>query len=197
MTTFKSPYVYCPGCGAAIHDPEERLQDPNQPCPDCDSTGEPRNPWPVGPEVHIFLGIVHDQKVDQGEQRAVAVVFLATVLEALLEDYLWQLLEAHGASHKISRLLLDAYRGRDKRVALYKELADRPLREALTEASMDSFLADWKKLADDRNVTVHGDLKGYFSDSSVICRLRDNCLHAFAVVDAEVRRMVKTLEGGG
>ena len=160
----------------------------------CGFAGEARPVWPLGPEVHVFLGIVYEQHLEHGEQRAVAAVILATVLEVLLEEHLRDLLDAYRVHTNVVRVLLDACRGRDRRIALYNQLADRPFSEAMAEGGMKSFLAGWKNLAEHRNVTVHGDLKAYFSDSDVIRYVRDNCLRAFAVVNAEVRRMARSLE---
>jgi len=190
MSDHRTPYIQCPDCGRLIHDSGWELILGDVPCPECGATCTFRTWWPKRPDVHALLELVHGQKFLQlTEQRVIATVFLATALETLFEVHLWELLKELGTQDKVAELLLDAHRGRERRISLYNQLAQRPLKEVLESAGLAGFLPAWKRLAEARNGTLHGRWKaGYEIDSTTVEYIRDNCYAAFAALHEEARR---------
>jgi hypothetical protein len=136
-----------------------------------------------------LLDLVHDQNFLQlAKQRVVAAVFLATALETLLEVHLWALLKDLGTPEKVAALLLDTYRGRERRIALYNQLAPRSLKDVFESDGLANFLTAWKKLAEARNGTVHGEWQaGYELEIETLEYLRDHCYQAFAALHEQAR----------
>jgi hypothetical protein len=110
------------------------------PCPKCGATCAFRVSWPYRPDITALLDLVHSHKIlELAEQMVIASIFLATVMETLFEVHLWDMLKRLGSDERVAMLLLEAYRGRDRRVYLYNQLSSRPLVEVLESAGLPHF----------------------------------------------------------
>lgn len=161
------------------------------PCPECGATCAFRVWWPYRPDITALLDLIHGHKIlELAEQKVIASVFLATVMETLFEVHLWDMLKRLGSNERVATLLLDAYRGRERRVCLYNQLSSRPLVEVLESPGLPHFSVAWKRLAEARNETVHGEWKaGYNLDIETIEHIRDRCFDAFAAMHEEARQL--------
>jgi hypothetical protein len=145
--------------------------------------------WPYRPDITALLDLVHGHQVlELVEQRVIVSVFLATIMEMLFEVHLWDMLKRLGTSERVAQLLLDAYRGRERRIHLYNQLASRPLSEVFESAGLPHCLTAWTTLAKARNETVHGEWQaGYDLDVETIKHIRDRCFDAFAAIHEDAR----------
>lgn len=187
VNIYHSPYVQCPACGKIIPGSPSKLIRPDEPAPCCGATGEARLLWP-SLEVHHFLELVHKQNLDSTNERRVAIVFLATVLELLLENVLWELVRTYTDSHQLAEYLFDTSWGKERRIRLYDKLSDRPLGELLQENGMGEFLKEWGELSSVRNKIVHG--RYYASvatDADLIRHLSRDALKAFTLIHNEIQ----------
>lgn len=173
-------YVQCPSCRKVILDPHGELGRLDQPTPCCGASGEHRILWP-SPETYDILGIARNQELATSQGRRIAIVFLASALEILFENVLWELLAAHGSSTSISELVLDGYQGRERRTTLFKNLSGKSVSEVLKNGRLETFHTDWTKLAKARNEIVH---QYYYERTpemqALIKRVVDRCFKAFA-----------------
>jgi hypothetical protein len=185
---YESPYVQCPACRKVVFDPGQKLVKLDELAPCCGSSGQPRIIWPSF-EALKFLEIVSSQDLSSPDGRRIAIVFLCTVLELLLEDSLWELLEIHTNSRQLADAVLDSYRGRDKRIQLYNKLSDRKLKDLLQAEELLTFFEDWEHLSQLRNDIVHGQYSGG-TDKEVDCirHVSMNCLSAFVAVNNDIQR---------
>jgi hypothetical protein len=184
-------YVQCPACGRVILDDQHRLTKLSEPAPCCGASGESRIVWPSIDAYH-FLEIVARQDLNSPNECPIAIVFLCTLLELLLENSIWRLLQIHTKSGQLAELILESSSARDRRIKLYNKLADRPLGELLESRGMQAFLTDWSRLSGLRNDIVHG---RYFStvanEADLIRRVHDTCLTTFAEVHNDVQRIIE------
>lgn len=186
----RSPYIHCEDCDRLIRDPTGRLINGDIPCPECGARCAFRVWWPYRPDITALLELVHGHHIlELAEQRVVASVFLATILEILFEVHLWGVLKRLGTCEKVAALLLDAHRGRERRIRLHNRLMHHSLREILESAGLPDFLTAWKKLAEARNETVHGEWKaGSDLNVETIIHIRDHCFDAFAAIREDARQ---------
>jgi hypothetical protein len=193
MSDYRTPFSRCPVCEHLFRDPTWEAVLGEVPCPECGSTCAVRTWWPYQPDVHRLLNLVHSQKFLQlADERVIAIVFLASAMETLLEVNLWDLLRRLGTPDKVAELLLDAYQGRERRISLYNRLAPRTIREVLESAGLNKFLPAWKSLAEARNGTAHGQwAAGYQLDVETVEYLREHCYEAFAAMNEETRQLNK------
>ncbi len=189
----KSPYVKCPSCYTVISDPERKLQNLAEPAPCCGDTGHIRISWPME-DVLMFFEIVRQQDLNETKDRRIAIVFVSTMLELLLENVLWELLSAHTKSLQLAESALDSYQGRERRIKLYNRLSDHSLRDFFIQHEFSSLLNDWEQLAKIRNKIVHG---RYFAETTdaldereLIQRITRSCLQAFFVLHNDAVRQL-------
>jgi len=110
-------------------------------------------------------------------------------METLFEFHLWDMLSRLHTEVRVTELLLDAYRGRERRISLYNQISQRPLKAVLEAAELSDFLPAWKRLAEARNRTVHGEWQGgYDLDIPTIEYVRDNCYDALAAMHEAARQ---------
>jgi hypothetical protein len=184
-------YVQCPACGMIISDPKLSLTEKNKPAPCCGAFGQSRCIWPSF-TVQKFLEIVDKQDLNSNEERPIAIVFLCSALELLLEQALWSLLDIHTKSEQLAQLILDSNRERDRRIKLYNKLSDCPLGDLLQSRNMATFLDEWDHLSELRNEVVHGRYyTGGEQETELIRNVYRNCLKTFAEVHNDVQRMIR------
>ena len=174
-----------------VHNPHYKLTRLDEPAPCCGASGQPRTRWP-SLEVHKFLEIVGSQELNSDDERRVAIVFLCSALELLLEHSPWRLLAVHTNSRQLADFVLENTRGRERRIRLYTRLSDCPLGDLLKARGMLTFLDDWNQISELRNDIVHGQ---YFSnvenEADLIRNVHANCLKVFAEVHNDVQRMIR------
>lgn len=194
MRTF-GYYVQCPACGRVVHSEHGKLSRLDEPAPCCGASGKVRTIWP-SLEVHKFLQMAAAQDLDSDKERPVAIVFLCTALELLLEHAIWMLLSIHAKSQRLAEYVLDSNQGRKRRIDVYNKLSDCPLGDLFQSQNMSTFLDDWAKLSDFRNQVVHGRYyTGGAKETDLIQRVQKDCLKAFADVHNDVQRMIDQAAG--
>ncbi len=188
-----SPYLQCPACRKVVFDPDRKLARWDQPAPCCGASGEGRILWPSA-ETYDILEIARRQELGTSQGRRVAIVFLASALEMLLESVLWELLAAHDSQTSLSVLILDGYQGRKKRMGLFKALSGKTVLEVLKAKKLEGFHADWIEIAEARNDIVHEySYERKSNPQALINRVIEKCFEAFAelhnhAVGAKTRR---------
>jgi hypothetical protein len=184
-------YLECPACGQVVYDPRLKLAKVDEPAPCCGASGKSRGVWPSR-EAHKFLEIIDDQDFNSAEGCRIATVFLCAVMELLLENSLWKLLEIHTKSEQLAEFVLDKNRGKPNRIGVYNEFSDVKLKDLFQSRGMTTFYDDWESLYKLRSKIVHG---RYFSsstnDADLIRKVRENCLKAFVEIHNDVQRMLR------
>lgn len=188
-------YLECPACGKVLYDKGYKLIRLDELAPCCGASGKSRGLWPSS-EVLKFLEIVASQDLDSSDERPTAIVFLCTAVELLLERVLWNLLDLHTRSERLSDFVLDGNWGRERRIRLYNKLSDRSLGELLKARNASAFLENWKKLSKLRNQVVHGRYyTGGPKETDLIRSVHKDCLKVFADVHNDVQRMIDQAAG--
>ncbi|MHB9112358.1 MAG: hypothetical protein ACYC4D_06990 [Thermoleophilia bacterium] len=164
----------------------------DEPAPCCGASGEARGIWPWHGG-NKLLEIVYEQDLIEFEERRVAIVFLHSALEFLMEQSLWELLSDLFKTHnKVTEAMLESNEGIHKRIELYKKIYGRTLNAIFQENGFVSFFQDWKQLIKLRNGIVHG--KYYRSTSNeteIIENVRDCCISAFASLHNNLQKNIR------
>lgn len=179
--------LQCPGCGRVSEDATYELYDSNRPMPCCGTTTGPRQWWPDR-ATRSFLWVVknRDTLVDQGEQ--VRFVFLAALLEALLEEPLFQLLAAKHGRQQAEKTLSKVH-GAATRRGLFDRESDKKLRIVLSEHGHADFLKKWDHIVRLRNRFAHGrSVIIAKADQHVAEAIEASAVRAFAAVHNDVVR---------
>jgi hypothetical protein len=188
---FHAQYEECPACGQVVYDPRLKLARVDEPAPCCGAFGKSRTVWPSF-EVQKFLEIVENQDLNSNEERPIAIVFLCTAIELLLESSLWKLLGVHTKSRQLAEFVLENTWGKERRIRLYNKLSDCPLGDLLQSRNMATFLDEWDHLSELRNEVVHGRYyTGGEQETELIRNVYRNCLKTFAEVHNDVQRMIR------
>lgn len=180
-------YIKCPSCNQIFKDPHKITTNLSNPTPCCTAREEMRELWPPL-DILILKDIVEKQDINDYKQRKVAIVFVCTILESLLEEVILTLVTYHYKSNRAIEALLDAYQGRNKRINLFNKLNANKLSEILKSIGNNSFLTEWDTMARLRNEVVHrGSYKNRDSKVDVIIKtLLDNCIDVFAIINNEI-----------
>jgi hypothetical protein len=142
--------------------------------------------------VQKFLEIVGNQDLNSNEERPIAIVFLCTAIELLLESSLWKLLGVHTKSRQLAEFVLENTWGKERRIRLYNKLSDCPLGDLFKSKGIATFLEDWDRLSKLRNDIVHGQYySGGANEADLIRSVYANCLKAFAEIHNDVQRMLR------
>lgn len=188
---FHAQYQECPACGQVVYDPRLKLARVDEPAPCCGAFGKSRTVWPSF-EVQKFLEIVGNQDLNSNEERPIAIVFLCTAIELLLESSLWKLLGVHTKSRQLAEFVLENTWGKERRIRLYNKLSDCPLGDLFKSKGIATFLEDWDRLSKLRNDIVHGQYySGGANEADLIRSVYANCLKAFAEIHNDVQRMLR------
>jgi hypothetical protein len=146
--------VECPACHYVTEDKTYELQDTQVPMPCCGSTADQRKSWPNG-AAWTLLSVVQnrDTLIDDGEQ--VRFVFLASMLESLLEAVLFRLVSAKQGDRQAERVLAGIH-GAAKLRRSYDKHSDLSLADLLRDTAHGDFLIKWDQVIRLRNKFAHG-----------------------------------------
>lgn len=154
----------------------------DEPCPDCGVTGKTRIQWPPI-EATEFMRIVWEQDLNDGDGHKVALVFLNTALELLLEYLLWDLLAVYTDTGPFARLMLEGYSRRSDRIKLYRRLRGRSLKDNLIDLDFPDFYDEWDRVNQERNKLIHGRyFSGYTSVRPPLKNVSSKGLPAFVAL---------------
>lgn len=162
----------------------------SNPAPCCGATNESREHWPAI-DVLILIDIVEKQNLDDYKERKVAIVFVSTLLEMLLEETLNRLVSQYVNSNQAAEALMDSFQGRQKRIALFNKLSGMKLKELLYVAGFNRFLNEWEAISYLRNKVVHRGFHG-LSDidiNATITNLLNSCIDVFTLLNNEVTKL--------
>jgi uncharacterized protein with HEPN domain len=153
-----SMYRRCPNCKLIIKDPNRELTNFSTPSPCCGHKGESREIWP-SLDAKILSDIIEEQNLENYKEQKVAIVFICTYLERLLEEVITSHMINHVKTIEALDSLLDGYQGRQKRVGLLQKLFGVKIKEVSKQIGQESFAKDWEAIANLRNKVVH---KGFY-----------------------------------
>lgn len=180
-------FIRCPNC-RKVHESWAIL---NSPSPCCNVPRKDCLPWPK-PEIFRMYELLFEKNQAYANQAEIEqrqiIVFLCTMLEMLLEDCLWELLEINNCPSHIAEILLDSNRNRDPRLGLYKKLSNQKLSKVLkSKDEYKDFFGDWASIVEARNNIIH---QGNYSNAQEIFptvkRVRDKSLGAFLEINNEI-----------
>lgn len=186
-----SSYIKCPNCHTILNDPEKRVG--KTPC--CGTIIETREVWP-SLDAHILLDIVKQQNLESYQDQKVAIVFVCTLLEMMLEKAVCTLIQSQVKTEKAIETLLDGYQGRKKRIDLFDKMSDFKMRSFIEANGYKNFFKNWSKLTSIRNSVVH---KGNYGSTgiskeeinSLILSLVEEYSAVFVLIHNEVTKSKK------
>jgi len=156
----KSPHVAhadtpifweCPVCGYLSHKPEFR--DGSVRCPSCGEPGDHRRQFPPDRLRRLDTRIRRYQEDGEDE---IVVILAATFLESLIEDILARIMQAQGASTRLSATVLDTERSVGLRIGrLFPALTGVQFEDAAAELGFREFPRRWRALRSERNAFIH------------------------------------------
>ena len=126
-------------------------------CIKCEAVDK-KDIWPPK-EVEIILGLIISYDSRAAEYVPIASVFLASVLELLLEELLYTMAYFDLTYDEASILvdaLIDAHRGKNQLISLYKKIGYEPFHSAVEDLGYSDFNRKWGELVKVRNKAVHG-----------------------------------------
>jgi hypothetical protein len=144
-------YWECPVCGFLTADPS--FLDHEHPCPKCDAAGAERRVYPTERIRRLDARIRAYHR--QGDHEIVVILVMA-LLEAVLEDILDRIMEAHGADLPLRRMVMDTQRAIGTRIGkLFPALAGEEFEEAAAELGYRDFPYRWRQMREARNAFIH------------------------------------------
>jgi hypothetical protein len=188
-----STYRKCPKCKIIINDPKRSLTNLSTPCPCCGDKEEARVIWP-SLDAKILVDIIQKQNLEDYKEQKVAIVFICTYLERLLEEVITSHLINHVKTSEALESLLDGYQGRQKRIRLLERLYGININVIAKKLGQGSFIKDWENISNLRNKIVH---KGFYGRidgfdkreiNVLINRLLKNSISLFAEINNSIIR---------
>ena len=177
-------FTKCPDCKKVIRDSAREYQNLSIPMPCCGSIDSIRTAWPHQ-EVYDFLRLIRDQS-NNPDGRRIQIIFLCTVLEVLLESAIWEVATNFVTERETIKILLDGYRGRERRITLFKKLSGFSLSSCLNSPEHKDFMRKWKDLVELRNKLIHGQYHGLDKRTTLIDYLSRESLSAFTAVNNKI-----------
>ena len=154
-------YFECEKCGQIDADSDWATAEEKMKCKHCDAIGS-NELWPSA-EIRGLFEYVRQFNQSSPEYGLVTSVFVSSALELLLERLIYTVaaedLLYDEVGHLIE-LLLDTNQGRARRLQLYKHLAYASFEAEAKETGYRQFMKHWNEIAETRNKSLHGDLKG-------------------------------------
>lgn len=144
-------WVTCNVCSKAIAD--NGSDSTSDPAPCCGGMGT-RTMWPphsyTGP-----LGLLKRVDFDTDDGARTGCLFLAALLESLLEEALWNMLQRNVPANVVLAVM-DRASGRDKLLGIYKRLVGMSAAQVLEAEGRGTWFEDWQALVQARNDLAHG-----------------------------------------
>lgn len=154
-------WLRCPECRMVSQQGDPRMY---VPCPTCGASGQARTIWPPMP-AQSLLGSVLERELSDQESRVAAIVSATTLLETLLDDAVWNLLEREGASYELRARVVGGVETVDGRLSLVEQLLGTEVGDIAAELDVGWFMDEWKQYRRmRRNVGHHGNLYTFPSD---------------------------------
>jgi hypothetical protein len=144
-------YWECPVCGYISGDPA--FLDPEHPCPFCDSRGAERRAFPVDRVRRLDARI---RQYHRDGDHEIVVILVMALLEAVLEDILDRIMEAHGADMPVRRMIMDTQRAIGVRIGkMFPALTGEEFEDAASELGYRDFPYRWRSMREARNAFIH------------------------------------------
>lgn len=159
-----SEYIECRDCGC-ISKPTSSLMSLAICIAWCGNTPEYGwQGWP--PEAtSVFVDLARARQTDDVRIRC---VLLVTALEALLEDLLITILAWSHVPVPIAELLLESFRGFERRGSLFRELTGQSIPKTFALIGLRNFYEGWVIIVKARNAFVHARLTESSSGSLLV-----------------------------
>ena len=144
-------YWECPQCGYLSAD--ARFLDLEHPCPACSATGGERRVYPTERIRRLDARI---RTYHQAGDHEIVVILVMALLEAVLEDILDRIMEAHGGDLPLRRVVMDTQRAIGVRIGkLFPALAGEEFEDAAAELGYREFPRRWRTMREARNAFIH------------------------------------------
>jgi len=144
-------YWECPQCGYLSAD--SRFLDLEHPCPACSATGGERRVYPTERIRRLDARI---RTYHQAGDHEIVVILVMALLEAVLEDILDRIMEAHGGDLPLRRVVMDTQRAIGVRIGkLFPALAGEEFEDAAAELGYREFPRRWRTMREARNAFIH------------------------------------------
>lgn len=144
-------YWECPVCGYISGDPD--FMDGTNACPVCESADGERRVFPTERirRLDARIRVYHRE----GDHEIVVILVMA-LLEAVLEDILDRIMNAHGADMPLRRMVMDTQRAIGVRIGkLFPALAGEEFEDAAAELGYRDFPYRWRQMREARNAFIH------------------------------------------
>ncbi len=150
----RAPVLYeCPTCLYITKD--AGLKSGDKPCPSCRNFSDR---WRKMPAERLAR---FDESIRQHHRNGdheVVVVLVATFLETVMEDLLARMMQAQGATTKVTALVLDTERSVGMRIGkLFPALAGQTFEDVAAEVGFREFPKRWRAMRGARNAFIHGE----------------------------------------
>jgi hypothetical protein len=144
-------YWECPVCGYISGDPA--FLDPDHPCPFCDARGAERRAFPVDRIRRLDARI---RQYHRDGDHEIVVILVMALLEAVLEDILDRIMEAHGADLPVRKMVMDTQRAIGIRIGkMFPALTGEEFEDTAAELGYRDFPYRWRQMREARNAFIH------------------------------------------
>jgi len=144
-------YYECPLCGYLSSD--IAFGGGTKACPKCGAPGDSRRTYPTDRLRKLDERIRRYHAEGESE---IVVILVAAFLEAILEDILDRIMQAHGADLQIRRVVLDCQRSIGGRIGhVFPGLTNTEFEGIASELGFREFPHSWRMLREARNSFIH------------------------------------------
>lgn len=189
-------FYRCPNCKLIIKDPKRSLAKLSTPCTYCGNKNQIRENWP-SLDVKILIDLIKKQNLDDYKEQKVAIVFVGTFLERLLEETISNHIEAHVKTREALECLLEGYQGKNKRVRLLQQLFGINIKDIAKGIGKELFMKEWSDIVTIRNKVVHqgfyGKVEGFEKEdiNRLINKLLQDSIPVFAEINNSIIQLSK------
>lgn len=144
-------YWECPECGYITGDPQ--FMDGSHPCPFCGKLDGERREYPTERIRRLDSRI---RQYNRDGDHEIVIILVMALLEAVLEDILDRIMEAHGADMPLRRMVMDTQRAIGTRIGkIFPSLTGEEFEEAAAELGYRDFPYRWREMREARNAFIH------------------------------------------
>lgn len=144
-------YHECPACGLLSAD--TAFGEGRAACPECGAREPSPRTFPTARLRRLDLRIRGYHSEGEWE---VVVILVETFLEAILEDIIDRILDAHGADVAVRSVVLDGQRAIGARIGrLFPHLTGEEFEEVAAELGYRDFPHRWRQIREARNAFIH------------------------------------------